>query len=355
MPIFLILLFLLPSLSKNQPPARGGLPRAHLLPCKVRHGGFPREERADWRWLSAVSQGHCCPARTRQEASQGQRWRQQHPLRPAQPRDELLPRPLQVASQGHRYPRLPRALRLAASPHSPLWEDEHPSSPHRADPLPLASLATHSRGPPLAKAEEAKAQAGQAGSRGSPAGRGPSRPAAPASSARRTELTPSAPAPLGFPGLPSRVLGARLPLAGSASRHRQRPPPAVPCPRCCGGTWACGAPQRSSLHLHLPPSNPASLRLGTAASILRPTGSLLPSFLGKEPSWLWLPRQPAAVCQREGAPACPDPGKCLSEAVLADERAERSRGTRRQPQRGSRRECCSGKPVLPSCCLPGGE
>lgn len=152
--------------------------------------------------------------------------------------------------------------------------------------------------------------------------------------------------PWAFPVFPPRGLGAQLPLAGSASWYRQRPPPAVPCPRCCGGTWACGAPQRSSLHLHLPPSNPASLRLGTAASILRPAGSLLPSFLWKEPSWLRLPQQPAAVCQRERAPACPDSGKYLSEGVLADEGAERSRGTRRQPQWGADRSAAQGS----RCC-----
>lgn len=91
---------------------------------------------------------------------------------------------------------------------------------------------------------------------------------------RRTERPP-APASSPQPPEPLRSSAARLPI------------PIRGAVRGCGGTWACGAPQRCPRHLHLPPSNPASPRLWTAASILR-----CPGFLGKEPGGFCLPRRP---------------------------------------------------------------
>lgn len=114
---------------------------------------------------------------------------------------------------------------------------------------------------------------------GSGGGEGPSQPPAPASST-------------GPPAAPS--LRHRCLLCAGAPGALLSPSPSPQ--QGCGGTWACGAPQRCPRHLHLPPSNPASPRLGTVASILR-----CPGFLGKDPSGFCLPRQ-----RLPGkAPACP--------------------------------------------------
>lgn len=94
---------------------------------------------------------------------------------------------------------------------------------------------------------------------------------------RRTERPP-APASSPQPPMSFRS-AARLPI------------PVRGAVRGCGGTWACGAPQRCPRHLHLPPSNPASPRLWTAASILR-----CPGFLGKEPGGFCPPRRPLPTC-----------------------------------------------------------
>jgi len=266
------------------------------------------------------SQGHCRPARTRQEASQGHR--RQHPRRPARPRAVALPRPLQVASQGHRSPglcggrhhpaRLCGGLSILTAP---------------CPPAPPPSLATRSRGPLPAKAK-AGGEPWQPGwRRAEPA---------PASSARRTELPLSAPAPLGFAvSLPA---GSELgrPLAGFASRRRQgrsRPAPvsaaaAVPGPAVLRSvllfTFTCllatphplgWGPRRASSGPPAPGCLPSSARSRAASA--------------------------AAACRRlpARAPAWPDPGKKkkknLSEAVSAAEGAGRSSGERGQLQRGA--------------------
>lgn len=270
-----------------------------LVSCPARSGVAedPTEERPGWRRLAALSQGHRCPTRTQQEASQGQRWRQHRPRRPAWLRAAALPRPLRAASQGHRSPGLPRRLRRAASPRSPLRENEHP---HRA---------AQPRSPPrIPRYSRPRASAGKGDGKGR-AGREPRRPgrrrAEPAGSPciarpqnRARSLRPGPPGLSPSPSPGSSAL--RRPLAGSASRRRQGL--LWPSPIAAAAAVPGPAVLRSALlftftcllaTLHPRGWGPWQTSSGP------PAPGCPPAFPGKAPSRFWLPRQPLPLSAGE--------------------------------------------------------
>lgn len=297
MPILLFLLFLPSTSGKSQLPAWGGLPRAHLLPREVRRGGGPQGGEAGLEEARCGLPRTPLPHRAPQEASQGQRWRQHRPRRPACLRAAPLPRPLRAASQGHRCPGLPRDPRRAASPRSPLRGNRHP---HRAAPT---------RSPPRTpRYSRPRASAGEGDGKGR-AGREPRQPgrrrAEPAGSPRivrprnrARSLLPGSPglSPSPSPGSPA----LRRPLAGSAPRRRQgllRPSPvpaaaAVPGPAVLRSallfTFTC---LLATLH----PCGWGPWRTSSGP----PAPGCLPAFLGKAPSCFWLPRQPLPLSAGE--------------------------------------------------------
>lgn len=234
-------------------------------------------------------------------------------------------------------PGLPGALRRAAFPGSPLPEDGRASS--RAAPLPRSPGDSRARPSGGTGTGTGTGRHGGAEAAGLAEGRaaGCSRIVLPQN--RAGSLRPGSP---GRSRLLSQGLSARIPTRRLRFPARRRfPPTPVPRPRC-GGTWACGAPQRSPLHLHLhlhlPPSNPASPRLGTAASILRPPGPA-PRLPSPGRSQL-LP--PAALCRSppQEHPPVPIPGR--------KKKTSPEQFRRRKVQRGAQRDAggCSRTALL---------
>lgn len=227
MPI-LLFLFLPSALGKSHLPAQGGLLRAHLLPCKVRRGrGAPAEERAGWRWLSTVSQGHrCAPHAAGERHPKGSGGGGCIPAGPPGPGLRCSPIPLQAGFPRARVPLAsPGLCGGRHHPARPCGKDEHP---HRAAPARSPHCIPHySR--PRASAGKGEGRAGREPRwpgwwRAEPAGSSRIiRPPAEPSSLPPPRLPWAFPSP--FPvGLRARPPSCRLRFPGAGRVSPSRPP-----------------------------------------------------------------------------------------------------------------------------------